>query len=115
MVAKNTVSVEVVFSARARECKTVQLELPRGAVVEDAVRQSRHLLELDDVAAEDLMVGIGGRKVLLSQELRDGDRVDFCRPLKVDPKLARRQRFKRQGAKSAGLFANRRTGAKAGY
>jgi len=33
----------------------------------------------------------------------------------VDPKVARRERFARQGAKTAGLFAKRRAGAKAGY
>jgi hypothetical protein len=37
------------------------------------------------------------------------------RPLKVDPKEARRQRFVKQGTRGAGLFANRRPGAKPGY
>ena len=43
------------------------------------------------------------------------DRVEIYRPLRVDPKEARRQRFTGQGAKAAGLFQNRRKGAKAGY
>jgi sulfur carrier protein len=47
--------------------------------------------------------------------LQDGDRLEWLRPLQVDPKVARRERFKRQGAKTAGLFAQRRQGAKAGY
>jgi len=37
------------------------------------------------------------------------------RPLRVDPKLARRERFGQQGARAAGLFARRRPGAKPGY
>jgi putative ubiquitin-RnfH superfamily antitoxin RatB of RatAB toxin-antitoxin module len=49
------------------------------------------------------------------QALKDGDRIELCRPLTVDPKVARRERFKRQGAKGTGLFANRRKGGKAGY
>jgi sulfur carrier protein len=47
--------------------------------------------------------------------LQDGDRLEIYRPLKVDPKVARRERFARQGAKTTGLFAKRRPGAKAGY
>jgi putative ubiquitin-RnfH superfamily antitoxin RatB of RatAB toxin-antitoxin module len=47
--------------------------------------------------------------------LVDGDRLEVYRPLTVDPKVARRQRFVRQGAKTAGLFAKKRPGAKAGY
>ena len=56
-----------------------------------------------------------GRTVPLSHVLRQDDRVELYRPLKVDPKVARRERFVKQGAKSAGLFAKKRPGAKAGY
>jgi putative ubiquitin-RnfH superfamily antitoxin RatB of RatAB toxin-antitoxin module len=51
----------------------------------------------------------------LQSPLRDLDRVEIYRPLTVDPKVARRQRFNKQGAKAAGLFARKRAGAKAGY
>ena len=54
-------------------------------------------------------------KVPLAYMLRADDRVEVYRPLQVDPKVARRERFVRQGAKSAGLFTKRRPGAKAGY
>jgi sulfur carrier protein len=47
--------------------------------------------------------------------LREGDRVEIYRALRVDPKEARRQRFAGQGAKTAGLFVKKRQGAKAGY
>ena len=33
----------------------------------------------------------------------------------IDPKVARRERFSKQGAGTAGLFAQRRQGAKPGY
>jgi putative ubiquitin-RnfH superfamily antitoxin RatB of RatAB toxin-antitoxin module len=42
--------------------------------------------------------------------LRDLDRIELYRPLKVDPKVARRERFQRQGARAAGLFARKRRG-----
>ena len=59
--------------------------------------------------------GIWGSEVGWDQALKDGDRVELCRPLTVDPKVARRERFQRQGARGTGLFANRRKGGKAGY
>jgi putative ubiquitin-RnfH superfamily antitoxin RatB of RatAB toxin-antitoxin module len=59
--------------------------------------------------------GIWGRRVAASHELQPGDRLELYRGLLVDPKVARRQRFKRQGAKRSGLFATRRPGAVPGY
>ena len=47
--------------------------------------------------------------------LNDHDRIEIYRALRVDPKVARRERFNSQGAKRAGLFAKTRPGAKAGY
>lgn len=63
----------------------------------------------------DWSVALWSRKVGLAQVLRDGDRLELCRPLLVDPMVARRERFSSQGARSAGLFSKRRAGAKAGY
>jgi uncharacterized protein len=60
-------------------------------------------------------VALWSRKVGLAQVLRDGDRLELCRPLLVDPMVARRERFSSQGARGAGLFSKRRAGAKAGY
>lgn len=47
--------------------------------------------------------------------VQDGDRIEIYRELRVDPMVARRERFQKQGARSAGLFAKRRPGAKPGY
>jgi hypothetical protein len=41
--------------------------------------------------------------------------VEVYRGLLVDPKVARRERFKSQGSRGAGLFAKKRPGAKSGY
>jgi putative ubiquitin-RnfH superfamily antitoxin RatB of RatAB toxin-antitoxin module len=61
-------------------------------------------------------LSVWGRRVTPAHVLRDQDQLEICRPLTVDPKVARRERFARQGAKkAAGLFAKRRAGAKAGY
>ena len=62
-----------------------------------------------------LSMAVFGRKLTLDSELFDGDRLDCCRPLRVDPKLARRERFNQQGSRRSGLFAKRREGSVAGY
>jgi sulfur carrier protein len=62
-----------------------------------------------------LQTGVWGRKQPPDHVLRQGDRVELYRALKVDPKVARRERFSKQGARTTGLFSKRRAGAKSGY
>ncbi|WP_313073942.1 RnfH family protein [Melaminivora sp.] len=104
-------AVTVSVSLHPGEVREWTLQLPRGATVADALQACA----LDAAERASLEFGIWTRAVPLSQPLADGDRVEGCRPLRVDPKLARRQRFARQGARTAGLFAQRRPGAKPGY
>ena len=103
--------ITVAVSPRPAEVREGQVLLPAGATVADALRACG----LDDVQGSGLAIGLWGRAAGLADGLRDGDRVECCRPLTVDPKLARRQRFASQGARAAGLFARQRPGAKAGY
>jgi putative ubiquitin-RnfH superfamily antitoxin RatB of RatAB toxin-antitoxin module len=112
---KVCVHISVVYSSGPRNTQEVVLQMPPASTVADAVRASRLLEVLADAAVDQLTLGVWGRKAGANQLLNDGDRVEMYRPLLVDPKVARRERFTRQGAKSAGLFANRRPGAKAGY
>jgi putative ubiquitin-RnfH superfamily antitoxin RatB of RatAB toxin-antitoxin module len=77
--------------------------------------QSGVLNEFPSLAQAPLMLGIWGKRARPESILRENDRVEIYRELKVDPKVARRERFSRQGAKGAGLFSARRPGAKAGY
>lgn len=87
--------VEVAFSPRPDEVDRVALTLAAGAVVRDALQHSglvqRHGLQIDACTA-----GVWGRLAALDQPLRDRDRVELYRPLKVDPKEARRQRYRGQ-------------------
>lgn len=105
-----TLHITVCASLQQGEVQEWQLSLPAGATVVDALGACQLALQGDA-----LVCGIWGRVVPVHQPLRDGDRVECCRPLLVDPKLARRQRFKSRGARAAGLFAKRRPGAKSGY
>ena len=110
--------VALVYSPAPREVKQHELQLPKGTTVAQAIEQSGLLNECPDINLRDhtaFVVGIWGRKTTLNHVLRDLDRVEIYRPLLVDPKVARRERFQKQGTRGAGLFAKRRPGAKPGY
>lgn len=109
------IRVTVVFSPFARKVAEVALLLEPGATVAQALQFSGMLEEFPDLTADQLALGVWGKKAALQQVLQDRDRVEIYRPLKVDPKEARRARFEQQGARLAGLFARKRPGAKAGY
>ncbi len=92
-----------------------KLSLAHGCTASQALQSSVLLARLGLVPGPELEFGVWGRKVGANHVLRDGDRLELYRPLLVDPKVARRARFAAQGARAAGLFARRRSGAKAGY
>jgi putative ubiquitin-RnfH superfamily antitoxin RatB of RatAB toxin-antitoxin module len=105
----------VVYSPGPRKVLEVRLTVEEGCTVEVCLQRSGFLNALESIHAADVSAGIWGRKTPLSQVVRANDRIELYRNLTVDPKVARRERFVRQGAKSAGLFAKLRDGAKAGY
>lgn len=82
------IHVEIVRSPRAGEVQRLSLALPAGATVADAIARSGW-----DVPAE-AKLGVWGRACLPTDLLRDRDRVELYRPLTVDPKEARRQRYR---------------------
>nr|WP_225783574.1 RnfH family protein [Xenophilus sp. Marseille-Q4582] len=91
------------------------LQLPAQATLRDAVQASGLAAAHPDLDWQALTPGVWGRVRPWSHPLAAGDRVELCRPLLVDPKAARRERFQQQGSRRAGLFARRRPGGKAGY
>ena len=107
--------VTVVYSPAPRQVIERVLDLPEGATAREALAASALLNDCPELGAAPLDVGVWGRACGPGQVLEEGDRLEIYRPLRVDPKVARRERFARQGARSAGLFANRRPGAKQGY
>lgn len=107
--------VTLVFSPASRVTVEDAIDLPDGCTVATALTTShwRERFALD--AGNDLTFGIWNHPATLQTLLKPDDRVEIHRPLRVDPKRARRERFHKQGAKAAGLFATRRPGAKPGY
>lgn len=83
--------VDVVY-AEARAQWVLDVELPAGATVEQAIRASGILSRLPTIDLARNAVGIHGNRARLTDPLQDGDRVEIYRPLIVDPKEARRRR-----------------------
>ena len=108
-----TVMITVLQCLAPRQVRQWSIELPAGAAVEQALIACG--LSPTAPMSAGWLLGIWGRRCSLRTVLQTGDRLEIYRPLKVDPKVARRERFKGQGARTAGLFARRRPGAKPGY
>jgi uncharacterized protein len=109
------IQITVMYSPAPRVVHSCVLDMPVGATAREALaaiaKQSADFAHLPSGA----VLGVWGRRVQGHQVLSDHDRLEIYRALQIDPKMARRERFKKQGAKSAGLFAKRRPGAKPGY
>jgi putative ubiquitin-RnfH superfamily antitoxin RatB of RatAB toxin-antitoxin module len=84
----------VAYSPRAGEVDSVELVLPAGATLADALRASGVLERHPGIDLEIIKLGIWGKLATLDAPLRDGDRVELYRPLAVDPKEARRLRYR---------------------
>jgi putative ubiquitin-RnfH superfamily antitoxin RatB of RatAB toxin-antitoxin module len=86
-----TLRVTVVYADPARQFVR-ELQLAAGATVADAIEASGVAAELSLAESDLQSVGIFSRHVDGTTALRDGDRVEIYRPLKIDPKDARRKR-----------------------
>jgi uncharacterized protein len=107
-MADGLLQISVVFSPEPRVVREWRVVLPQASTVKDAIAGSGLRSEFPHLDLDALGVGVWGRKATPKQLLRDRDRVEVYRPLKVDPKVARRERFRKQGARAAGLFARKR-------
>jgi putative ubiquitin-RnfH superfamily antitoxin RatB of RatAB toxin-antitoxin module len=87
------IAVVVAYSPAPRQVDQVAVSLPAGSTVHDALVASgvlqRHPIDLNVQK-----VGVWGKLRPLDAPLRERDRVEVYRALKVDPKEARRQRYR---------------------
>jgi putative ubiquitin-RnfH superfamily antitoxin RatB of RatAB toxin-antitoxin module len=110
MTEAGAVRVTVMYSPAPRQVLEWAVRLEPGATVLQALQASGLPAVAPDLDLRHAGIGIWGRKARPEEGLRDCDRVEVVRPLKVDPKLARRERFRKQGSRAAGLFAHRDAG-----
>jgi putative ubiquitin-RnfH superfamily antitoxin RatB of RatAB toxin-antitoxin module len=122
-MAEPSIQVTLCWSLGPGHVQEQSLQLPVGSTVKSALdlaiaqwlssQPSADPTTLSSLQFQ--QAGIWGEKVSWTHFVKADDRIELYRPLQVDPKVARRQRFKRQGKGRSGLFANRKSGSAAGY
>lgn len=89
--------VEVAYATPERQ-EIVPLDVAEGSTALSAARQSGITALFPEIQLDTAAMGIFGKalKNPASHPLRDGDRVEIYRPLKIDPKQARLNRAKKK-------------------
>ncbi|MGH8849836.1 MAG: RnfH family protein [Casimicrobiaceae bacterium] len=88
------IRVTVVYALPAGATE-IEVEVPPGASVAEALARSGIALGRRSIAPSTTTVGIYGIRVAMDTVLTDGDRVEVYRPLRADPRDARRRRASR--------------------
>ena len=110
-----TIRVTVVYLPAPRALHEWSVWLGEGACVSQALQASGLSAAFPELDLSTTAIGIWGCQVAHDRVLQDLDRVEIYRPLLVDPKVARRERFNRQGSRAAGLFSKKGPGAKPAF
>lgn len=86
-----SIDIEVAY-ANSDQQVIVSLRMPESTTVAQAIEASSILNRFPEIDPSDLKTGIFANLCSLDQPLRQADRVEIYRPLRHDPKEARRQR-----------------------
>ena len=92
----SAINVTVVY-ALPESATEIELTLPAGATVAEALDRSGLAARHPEVDLARCPVGVFGRRVDRSVTLSDGDRVEIYRSLIAEPKDARRRRARSRG------------------
>jgi putative ubiquitin-RnfH superfamily antitoxin RatB of RatAB toxin-antitoxin module len=85
-------AIEVVYCPASGPVDLSHLRLPPGTTLAQALQASGVLERHPGLAEAAAGHGVWGRLAPPEQLLRDGDRVELYRPLRLEPKEARRER-----------------------
>lgn len=92
-------AVQVVCALPGRQV-VVDLDVPPGTTLRQAVERARLGETLPDLDPGTLALGVFGKVRDPGELVRDGDRVELYRPLEDDPKAIRRRRAREQAQAS---------------
>lgn len=93
MAPAEAVRVAVVYCPSPGVCDLSDVEVAEGCTVEQALVTSG-LLERHGLVLGEVRLGVWSKAVDGSQVLRERDRIEVYRELTVDPKEARRLRYR---------------------
>ncbi|MFT4939076.1 MAG: putative ubiquitin-RnfH superfamily antitoxin RatB of RatAB toxin-antitoxin module [Paraglaciecola sp.] len=103
------ISIEVAYALPDRQT-LLEVVIEQGTTVEQAIKASGIIKRFPQIDLSKDKVGIWNRTCKLSDEPKNGDRIEVYRPLIADPKEVRRRRAEK--AKDEGR-ANKITGGRA--
>ena len=86
--------VEVLY-ATPKEQRIVQVPFVAGMTAAEAVERSGIARAFPDILQRELVLGSFGVQIALDAVLFSGQRIEICRPLKIDPRDARRRLARR--------------------
>jgi hypothetical protein len=69
----------------------LQLDVPDGSTVREAIEHAGLLKQFPDIDLESQRVGIFGKFTKLDARVKDGDRVEIYRPITADPETVHRR------------------------
>lgn len=90
-----SITIELVYIKPDTQ-KVLNLHVPAGATIREVIQQSGLLQQCPEIDLERGKVGIYNELRKLDDAVRAGDRVEIYRPLKADPKEARRKRAEKK-------------------
>jgi len=100
--------ITVALALGPRQVLEWSAQVPESSDVGTVLSQVPWREKVSDTLLTDLQLSVWGRAAQTQTILQEGDRIELTRPLKVDPKEARRERFNAQGKRTTGLFARQR-------
>ena len=106
-MAAAEIDVEVVHLPAPHQLMSCRLRVPAGTTAGEAVLACGLFAGWSADRLDRLQLGRWGRACEASTVLRDRDRVELYRPLRVDPKEARRQRHQREAVRRKAATARR--------
>lgn len=94
MVKNKWISIEVAYATPDAQ-KIIAIEVPEQTTIEEAITISRIVTFFPEINLTSQNVGIFSQRRNLSDQVKEGDRIEIYRPLLIDPKEARRHKAKK--------------------
>ena len=95
----NQINIEIAYALPDRYYLK-SFNVDEGTMIQTAILQSGILQQFTEIDLRENKVGIYSRPAKLTDQVKDGDRIEIYRPLLADPKEIRRKRAAEQ-AKAA--------------
>lgn len=93
------IKIEIVYAYPDRHYLK-KMTVEEGTMIQTAILQSGILQQYTEIDLRENKVGIFSRPAKLTDQLKDGDRIEIYRPLLADPKEIRRKRAEQQAAQA---------------